>query len=146
MARSFKDADAMFSRKSDHWGTPPEVYDPLHAEFGFTFDPCPLKSDEDGLKRAWSGRVFCNPPYSNIAGFIKKAIWHLHTGDVQLAVFLVPARTDTAWFHDYCYGKAEIRFCRGRIKFNGARWTAPFPSMVIILREANIAALPLEAA
>lgn len=147
MARTFKDADAMFSRKSDHWATPPEVYDPLHAEFGFTFDPCPLKSDEDGLQRAWSGRVFCNPPYSNIDGFIRKALWHLHAGDVELAVFLIPARTDTAWFHDYCYGKAEIRFCRGRIKFQGAKWTAPFPSMVVIFREAQeLPALPLEAA
>lgn len=147
MPRTFKDADAMFSRKSDHWATPPEVYDALHAEFGFTFDPCPLKGDEDGLKRRWSGRVFCNPPYSKIPEFIKKALWHLHTGDVELAVFLIPARTDTAWFHDYCWGKAEVRFCRGRIKFQGARWTAPFPSMIVVFREAQaIAALPLEAA
>lgn len=140
------DKAAMFSSKSDHWSTPPEVYGELHAEFGFTFDPCPLNSTEDGAKRPWSGRVFCNPPYSKIAAFIKKAIWHLHAGDVELAVFLIPARTDTAWFHDFIYGKAEVRFCRGRLKFGGSKNSAPFPSMVVVFRTAQLAALPLEAA
>lgn len=138
--------DAMFSSKSDHWFTPPDFYAALNQEFGFTFDPCPLESREDGLKRDWHGRVFCNPPYSKIGAFIKKALWHLHTKEVELAVFLIPARTDTRWFHDFLYGKAEIRFCRGRLRFGGSKNSAPFPSMVVVLREANLAALPLEAA
>lgn len=138
----FNNSDAMHSSKSDHWATPPEVYDPLHAEFDFTFDPCPLRSQEDGLKVEWHGRVFCNPPYSKIPEFIRKALYHLSVCDVQVAVFLVPARVDTAWFHDYVYGKAEVRFPRGRIKFVGAKYTAPFPSMIVIFHSADIAALP----
>jgi hypothetical protein len=133
----------VFSSKSDHWYTPPEFYAALHEEFGFTFDPCPLMSDESGLLKAWSGRVFCNPPYSKIPEFIKRALWHLHTGAVELAVFLIPARTDTAWFHDFIYGKAEVRFVRGRLKFGG-KGSAPFPSMVVVFREAHLPALPLE--
>jgi hypothetical protein len=136
---------ALFSSASDHWYTPPDFYAELDREFAFTFDPCPLMSEESGLLRPWAGRVFCNPPYSKIGEFIKKGVWHLHTKEAEIVVYLIPARTDTAWFHDYCYGKAEIRFVRGRLKFGG-KGSAPFPSMLVIFREANIAALPLEAA
>lgn len=125
----------VFSSKSDHWATPAEVYDELHAEFDFTFDPCPLMSTQDGSKVKWSGRVFCNPPYSAIQAFIKRGLWHLSQGDCELLVYLIPARTDTAWFHDYCNGKAEIRFLRGRLKFGDAKNSAPFPSMIVIFRE-----------
>ncbi len=135
----------VFSSKSDHWFTPPDFYAALDREFVFTFDPCPLMSDESGLLTAWSGRVFCNPPYSKIPEFIKRALWHLHTGVVEIAVFLIPARTDTAWFHDFIYGKAEVRFVRGRLRFGG-KGSAPFPSMVVVFREVSLAALPLEAA
>lgn len=126
---------ALFSSKSDHWFTPPDFYSELDAEFRFDFDPCPLMSREDGLKREWSGRVFCNPPYSKIADFIRKGLWHLANGDCEILVYLIPARTDTAWFHDYCYGKAEIRFVRGRLKFGGSKDSAPFPSMLVIFTE-----------
>lgn len=134
----------VFSQKSNHWATPPEVYDPLHAEFGFTFDPCPLMASEDGGKIVWTGRVFCNPPYSAVETFLKKGLYHLAEGDCELLVFLIPARTDTAWFHEYCYGKAEIRFIRGRIKFGGAKSGAPFPSMVVIFREWTLPAMPVD--
>lgn len=136
---------ALFSSRSDHWFTPPDFYAALHGEFGFTFDPCPLMSEESGLLVPWTGRVFCNPPYSKIGEFVRKGLWHLHTKDCELVVYLIPARTDTAWFHDFIYGKAEIRFVRGRLKFGG-KGSAPFPSMVVVFREANLAALPLEAA
>ena len=137
--------DALFSSKSDHWSTPAATYDPLHEEFGFTFDPCPLMSTEDGRKVKWTGKVFCNPPYSRIAEFLKKGLFHLASGDCELLVYLIPARTDTAWFHDYC-AKGEIRFLRGRLKFGTAINSAPFPSMVVIFRQWKLDAMPLEAA
>ena len=127
--------DALFSSRSDHWSTPAATYDALHAEFGFTFDPCPLMAQEDGRKVKWTGRVFCNPPYSRIMEFLKKGLYHLAGGDCTLLVYLVPARTDTKWFHTYCLsGEAEIRFLRGRLKFGGSKNSAPFPSMVVIFR------------
>ena len=126
---------ALFSSKSDHWSTPAETYNELNAEFKFTFDPCPLMSEVDGLKVNWQGRVFCNPPYSKIDEFIRKGLFHLGSGDCELLVYLIPARTDTAWFHEYCYGKSEIRFIRGRLKFGNSKNSAPFPSMVVIFRE-----------
>lgn len=138
--------DALMSSKSDHWSTPPDTYAGLNEEFGFTFDPCPLMATEDGRKVKWSGRVFCNPPYSRIGEFLKKGLFHLASGDCELLVYLIPARTDTAWFHDYINGKAEIRFLRGRLKFGGSKNSAPFPSMVVIFRQWSLDALPLEAA
>lgn len=122
------------TRGSDHWSTPPATYAELNSEFGFTFDPCPLMSDEDGRKIKWTGRVFCNPPYSHIPDFLKKGLFHLANGDCEVLVYLVPARTDTAWFHEFCL-KGEIRFLRGRLTFGNAEWSAPFPSMVVVFRE-----------
>lgn len=127
-------AEALFSSKSDHWSTPRETYDALHSEFDFTFDPCPLFSHQDGLKVKWTGRVFCNPPYSQISEFIRKGLIHLANKDCELLVFLIPSRTDTAWFHDYINGKAEVRFIRGRLKFGDSKNSAPFPSMVVVWR------------
>ena len=137
--------EALLSSKSDHWSTPTATYDALHAEFGFTFDPCPLMASEDGRKVKWTGRVFCNPPYSRIMEFLRKGLYHLAAGDCELLVYLIPARTDTAWFHDYC-AKGEIRFLRGRLKFGDSKNSAPFPSMVVVFKEWTLNALPMEAA
>ena len=128
----------VFSSMSDHWSTPSSVYDALNNEFGFTFDPCPLESDSDGLTVQWTGNVFCNPPYSKIPSFIRKGLYHLGMRDCRLLVFLVPARTDTDWFHRYVIGLAEIRFIKGRLKFGGAKTSAPFPSMVCIWRDYTL--------
>lgn len=81
------------------------------------------------------GSVFCNPPYGRALGaWVRKAYEEAQTGTT--VVLLIPARTDTAYFHDYIYGKAEIRFLRGRLHFedeDGNRFPpAPFPSMVVI--------------
>lgn len=135
----------MFSSASDHWATPAVAYDALHAEFGFTFDPCPLNSGVDGLTQQWAGRVFCNPPYSNIGAFIRKGLCHLADRQCEVLVFLLPARTDTRWFHDYVIPAAEIRFLRGRLKFGGAKFNAPFPSMVCIWREWTLEKLEVAA-
>ena len=125
----------VFSSSSDHWATPSAVYDALHGEFGFTFDPCPLNSEQDGLKVEWRGSVYCNPPYSKIPEFIMKGLYHLACRDAMLLVYLLPSRTDTAWFHDYCLKASEIRFLRGRLKFGNAQFNAPFPSLVVVFRE-----------
>lgn len=126
--------DVLFSQKSDHWSTPEATYDALHAEFDFTLDPCPLRGDRDGLAIAWTGRVFCNPPYSKTKLFLKKGVDAIAAGACELAVYLVPARTDTVWFHEHVLGRAEIRFLRGRLKFGGSKKDAPFPSMLAIFR------------
>jgi site-specific DNA-methyltransferase (adenine-specific) len=122
---------------TDRWKTPPEVYERLDEEFLFDFDPCPLDGEKDGLATlfvSWVGRrVFCNPPYGP---GIKK--WLERGLEAEVAVFLLPARTDTRWFHEVVLPKArEIRFIRGRLKFGMAKNSAPFPSMVVILGGEN---------
>jgi site-specific DNA-methyltransferase (adenine-specific) len=124
-----------FSSQTVEWPTPKSVYAELDKEFGFTFDPCPLGGDVDGTARLlnnWNGhRVFCNPPYGpSVRGFLE--CWR----DAELAVYLIPARTDTRWFHDICLPFAtEIRFIKGRLKFGDAKNSAPFPSMLVIFQK-----------
>ncbi len=140
-------ADAMFSSKTDQWETPQDFYDGLNAEFGFTLDPCANENNHkcekyytketDGLSQSWDGeRVFCNPPYGREIGYwVKKCYLHGKSGN-GIAVMLVPARTDTKWFHEYIYSKTnvEVRFLKGRLKFGRSKNSAPFPSMVVIFR------------
>lgn len=126
--------------KSDKWMTPPEVYDPLNAEFDFNYDPCPItwkEGDADGLAAVWGSRTFCNPPYSQTAKWIRKA--HDEWRNGKTVVMLINAVTDTKAFHDYIYGKAEVRFIRGRVKFidpsnPGQRNPSPRPSMIVVFR------------
>lgn len=130
---------AMFTSQSVEWATPKAVYQILDAEFGFNFDPCPLGGDADGtapLFVPWYGkRVFVNPPYaSGISPFLRRAV------EADVAVFLIPARTDTRWFHDICLPMAkEIRFIKGRLKFGDAKNNAPFPSMIVVFEKAEAA-------
>lgn len=135
--------DLMFSSKTNEWATPQEFFDKLNAEFNFTLDPCATKEnakcekfytqEDDGLKQSWDNEtVFCNPPYGRgIKYWVKKA--SEATGGA--VVMLIPARTDTTYFHNYILGKAEIRFIRGRLKFGGSLNSAPFPSMVVIFKQ-----------
>lgn len=129
--------EVIFSKKSDDWSTPVDFYNKLNTEFNFDFDPCPLKSSEDGLQKDWIGNIFINPPYSNIKAFLEKGLEELKKGNAKILVYLVPARTDTRWFHDYVYNKAEIRFVKGRLKFGESKNSAPFPSMVVIFRNTS---------
>ena len=139
--------DVMFSSKTDLWATPQNFFDKLNNEFYFTLDPCSndenhkcdlyFTKDDNGLSLPWdSYRVFCNPPYgSEISLWVKKCYEEVFIYKrCQIAVMLIPSRTDTRWFHDFIYGKAEIRFVRGRLKFGDAKNSAPFPSMVVIFR------------
>ena len=139
--------EAMFSSNTDQWETPQVFFDKLNSEFGFTLDPCAEEQNHkcalyftkeiDGLSQSWAGhRVFCNPPYGKeIKAWIEKSFREVYTGEAELVVMLVPARTDTAWFHDYIYNKSEIRFIKGRLKFGNSKNSAPFPSMVVVFRK-----------
>ena len=134
----------MFSSKSDLWSTPQDFFDELNEEFNFTLDPCATKDNakcskyftikEDGLKQDWQGHtVFCNPPYGRKIKYWVKKCYEESRKSNTTVVMLIPARTDTSYFHDYIYHKAkEIRFIRGRLKFGNAKNSAPFPSMVVV--------------
>ena len=80
--------------------------------------------------------VFCNPPYSKISAWVEKAYME-SLKDNTIVVMLIPARTDTRYFHDFIYHRSEVRFIRGRLKFGDAKNNAPFPSMVVIFRSAK---------
>lgn len=138
---------ALLSSKNMNWCTPQEFFDRLNLEFNFVLDAAATDEsakcqryytpETDGLAQSWKcdGAVFCNPPYGRQLGkWVRKAWYEAQTG--QTIVLLIPARTDTAYFHDFIYGKAEIRFLRGRLCFtdeagNAANY-APFPSMVVV--------------
>jgi len=133
----------MYSSATDEWATPQDLFDSLDREFHFTLDPCANELNhkceryysraDDGLSKNWGGQiVFCNPPYGRQIGkWVRKALEESQKPGT-VVVMLIPARTDTTWFHDYIYGKAEVRFVRGRIKFGEAKNSAPFPSMVVV--------------
>ncbi|MBE6983749.1 MAG: adenine methyltransferase [Ruminococcaceae bacterium] len=139
--------DVMFSSKTCEWATPQDLFDKLNSEFCFTLDPCAddnnhklakyYTKQQNGLKHDWSGEtVFCNPPYGKeIYNWVKKCFCEVYAGTCPCAVMLVPARTDTRWFHEYIYHKAEVRFIRGRLRFGGSDNSAPFPSMVVVFRK-----------
>jgi len=104
--------------KSDKWQTPKELYDKLNNEFHFNFDPCPIDYNDkspNGLNIEWGSSTFCNPPYSLVKEFIKKAYDEWKKG--KKIVMLINAITDTKAFHKYIYNQAEIRFLEGRVKF-----------------------------
>lgn len=135
--------DVHFSSQRQDWTTPQDFFDTLDAEFGFTLDPCRLHEtakcnkyftpEDDGLAQDWSGDVvFMNPPYGREIGkWVRKAYEESQRG--ATVVCLIPARTDTAYWHDYVM-KGEVRFVRGRLKFGGSSVGAPFPSAVVIFR------------
>lgn len=134
---------ALFSSKTDQHATPQEFFDKLNAEFKFTLDVCADASnakckryftkDDDGLSKKWDGVVWMNPPYGREIGkWVEKA--YLSYNQFTSVVCLLPARTDTRWWHDFIEGTAEVRFVRGRLKFGDAKNSAPFPSVVVVFR------------
>ncbi len=131
-----------FSSKTDLYATPQDFYAALNDEFGFEVDVCALPSnakckkyytpEQDGLKQDWEGVCWMNPPYGREIGkWMEKAYNSSLNG--ATVVCLVPSRTDTRWWHKYAM-KGEIRFIKGRLKFGGAKNSAPFPSAVVIFR------------
>lgn len=135
----------LFSSNSDEWETPQSVFDELDAVYHFELDACATDQNakcsrffdkaQDGLKQQWGGTtVWCNPPYSRVADWVRKAAEEQQNGTTT--VMLIFARTDTRWFHEYIYQKpnVDIIFVKGRLKFSGAKFNAPAPSMVVIFR------------
>lgn len=143
---------ALLSSNKTDWCTPQSFFDVLDKEFHFVLDAAATEKtskckrcytpEMDGLSHSWdvAGAVFCNPPYGrDIKKWIRKAYEESKKG--ATIVLLIPARTDTSYFHDFVYGKAEIRFIRGRLKFvdedGKTKHPAPFPSILVIYRGAN---------
>lgn len=137
--------------RTEEWATPAELFSGLNAEFGFTLDPCATKHNakckrfytrkDNGLSKAWADeRVFLNPPYGRpIAKWVEKAA----TCGAEVVVGLLPARTDTQWFHRFVLGRAEIRWLEGRVYFESPGFKidrAPFPSMVVVWRKLGLVA------
>jgi len=136
----------LYSSDKDDWETPKELFNALEKEFKFRLDPCcsinnckcptGYTKEADGLTQDWTPfeTIFMNPPYGRvIGGWMKKAHETAQAGST--VVCLVPARTDTAWFQDYCLDpKYEIRFIKGRLKFSNSKNSAPFPSAIVIMK------------
>lgn len=139
----------LFSSNTNEWATPINFFEELNKEFNFTLDPCATDDNakchkyftekENGLAQDWGGEVvYCNPPYGReLPKWVKKC-YEEHKKHGITVVMLIPARTDTSYFHEYIYGKSEIRFIRGRLKFNDCKQSAPFPSMVVIYKCATM--------
>ena len=130
----------MYTSKTPEWSTPQDVFDILNKAWNFTLDPCATKENakcakfytknDDGLAHSWDGeKVFMNPPYGRVIGdWVKKAS-EIKNG---VCVWLLPARTDTRWFHDYVLARGGIvEFLRGRLHFGDGKNPAPFPSMIV---------------
>lgn len=136
--------NGLFTSDTSEWETPQDLFDQLDNEFHFTLDPCSSDAnakcekhytkEQDGLKQDWAGEVvFCNPPYGREQiKWVKKCYEHFTRGGV--AVMLIPARTDTKIFHEYILHHSEVRFIKGRLRFSGAKFNAPFPAMIVIYR------------
>src|SRR5699024_270656 len=140
--------DAHFNAETDEWSTPPSLLRPLSdAVGGFDLDPCSGAEEktiaqvahteaENGLRQPWVGKVWMNPPYSEIADWMKKALDESHREDVECILALVPARTSTRWVQDYATDSSAVAFLRGRLQFGDADNSAPFPSAVVVYGNA----------
>lgn len=142
---------SLFSSEKSDWETPQDLFDELNREFNFKLDAactpknmkCAIGLYANSLETPWHlfERVYLNPPYGrSINRWIKKAKEESKKG--AIVVCLLPARTDTRWFHDYIWDektqqpqeRVEVRFIKGRLKFGGAKNGAPFPSMIVIFK------------
>lgn len=138
-----KPSSVHFSSKTELWATPQDFFNTLNKEFGFQTDVCALAANAkcarfftpevDGLKQDWLDVCWMNPPYGRvIAAWMRKAFESAAKGATVVA--LVPARTDTRWWHDYVQRAHEIRFVKGRLRFGAATASAPFPSAIVVFR------------
>lgn len=143
--------EVLFSSKTDMWATPQDFYDKLNEKFKFETDVCAIAEnakcanfytpEQDGLKQDWEGTCWMNPPYGReISVWMEKACKSSHENGATV-VCLVPARTDTRWWHNYC-AKGEIHYLKGRLKFGNSKASAPFPSAVVVFRPSVKDAIP----
>lgn len=136
----------MYSSSTDEWATPLRLFSKLDDEFHFSVDVCAdetnkkcdryYSKEENGLKQQWNGVCWMNPPYGRSIGqWMEKAVKSMLEGGA-VVVCLIPARTDTKWWHKWVMPYAsEIRFLAGRLKFGNAETSAPFPSAIVIYRQ-----------
>lgn len=123
----------LFKSERQNWKTPKRFYEELNREFAFDFDPClttRVDWETDGLNREWGKCNFVNPPYSDIKRWVAKSWLEFQKG--KRVVLLIPSRTDTKWWHEYCMKATEIRFIEGRLRFDEHKNAAPFPSCLVI--------------
>ena len=134
-----------FSSATDLWSTPQDLFDRLNERWSFDIDVCATADNakcpryfteaDDGLSQRWGGHCWMNPPYGRTIGLWMAKAWRSAVGGT-VVVCLVPARTDTAWWHDYAM-KGQIEFLRGRLKFGGHKNSAPFPSAIVVFGEQS---------
>ena len=135
--------DVMYSSSKTDWETPQALFDKLNEEFSFNTDVCATTEnakcehfyspEDDGLEQDWRGVCWMNPPHGrDISRWMKKAYEESLKG--ATVVCLTFARTDTKWWHEYAMKAAQIRFIKGRVRFEGADSSAPFPSVIIVFR------------
>ena len=136
--------DVMFSSKTPEWTTPQDLFDRLNEKYHFNLDPASTDENakcrnhytlsDDGLTKSWGVyTVFCNPPYGREIGKWVEKAYNESIKPNTIVVMLLPARTDTKWFHNYCV-KGKIEFIKGRLKFGGCKNSAPFPSMIVVFK------------
>lgn len=133
-----KGSHVIFKSEIQTWKTPKDLYKKLNKEFKFDFDPCPEGHQDllcNGLDIEWGQSNFVNPPYNKIKYWIKKGYEEHKKG--KTVVFLIPSRTCTTWWHDYVMKASEIRFIKGRLKFQGCKHNAPFPSCIIVFKSIH---------
>ena len=141
----------MFSHKSDEFETPKDFYEKINNIWDFTLDPAATIDnakckkyytiDDDGLSKSWEGEsVFLNPPYSQNSIWVQKAYEEGQKEDTEVVV-LIPARTCTKYWHNYCMKAQELHFIKGRLKFGNMTNSAPFPSVLVVF--SNVKHSPL---
>jgi phage N-6-adenine-methyltransferase len=134
-----------YSSKTVEWETPQCLFDELDKEFWFTLDVCALPMNAkcrryftpeiNGLRQSWENEnCWMNPPYGREIGKWVQKAWQ--ESECSTVVCLLPARTDTKWWHDYCM-KGEIRFIKGRLKFGNSKHNAPFPNAIVIFKKQD---------
>lgn len=129
------------------WETPVKLFQELDDEFGFELDVCATKenakcerfytSEDDGLVQPWGGVVWMNPPYGREIGKWVRKAYETAREKKGTVVCLLPSRTETEWFQEYCT-KGEVRFLKGRLHFNNAKNPAPFASIIVIFRSGRV--------
>ena len=138
----------LFSSKTGEWATPQEFFNKLDWRFvKFTLDPCATSEnsktknyytlEDNGLSQDWEGEtVFVNPPYRNLSEWVEKAYRESQKTDTKV-VMLIPARTDTKYWHKYVMRASEIHFIKGRLKFGDSKNSAPFPSAIVVFNSGT---------
>ena len=139
--------DLMFSSKTEMWATPQDFFDKMNEQYNFSLDVCAIAENAkcanfftpeiDGLKQEWKGTCWMNPPYGREIGkWVAKAYEEAVEKKNCIVVALLPARTDTRWFHDYIYMMygVEVDFIKGRLKFGNGENSAAFSSVVVVFK------------